>query len=79
MENKHFLFILLLSLSHGLVFSQNNNFTITGKILESSSKKPLEFVNIFLFLNNDSVVIKSAVSDEVGISKCMMFRSERIA
>ena len=41
--------------------------TVSGKVVDSSSKKPVEYANISIFSSKDSSIITGAVSNENGI------------
>ena len=44
----------------------NNSGTITGKVFDLSTKKPIEFSNVILFNQKDSTQITGAVTDKNG-------------
>lgn len=53
-----------------LITSINNNSfgqsILTGKIIEESTKEPMEFVNVGLYLENDTMLIAGALTDRQG-------------
>ena len=57
-----------------IVFAQNGS--ISGKIVESSTKQPVEFATIALMANGNNVVIKQEVSNAKGVYKFLDIVSE---
>ena len=55
------LFFLCLQL-----FSQGNDFRVTGTVLDRSSKKAIEFATVQLLNSRDSAVMKTTVTDQKG-------------
>ncbi len=69
--------VLVLTISSVIAFGQqyNANFkkeelnlsgTIAGKVLDSSTKKPVEYANVSLFNSKDSSIVNGAVTNENG-------------
>ena len=58
--------ILFYFIFHFNVFSQQHNGFVTGKIIEDSTKLPLEFVTVGIVNSNDSNSIKGVGTDQKG-------------
>lgn len=64
LNKKHLLYLIVFFLFLSLnAFGQSNN--ITGRILDQSTKEPVEYANVTLF-RQDSVFIEGTVSDTIG-------------
>ncbi len=64
LNKKHLLYLIVFFLFLSLnAFGQSNN--ITGRILDQSTKEPIEYANVTLF-RQDSVFIEGTVSDTIG-------------
>jgi outer membrane receptor protein involved in Fe transport len=62
-----FIFILLLlSVSSAQEMQQRRGGTITGTVIESGSKHPIEYANIILFRAADSTQVTGTISDNEG-------------
>ncbi|MBV7440042.1 carboxypeptidase-like regulatory domain-containing protein [Weeksellaceae bacterium TAE3-ERU29] len=59
---KKYVFLLFLSVNGINVFAQQH---ITGKVINSSTQTPIEFVNVLLF-QNDSIPVTGTITDELG-------------
>ena len=76
--------IILITLFFSLiVFAQERqgNFpggTISGKILDASTKHPIEYANIVVFLSKDSTMLTGGVSDKEGNFRLSISRPGRL-
>ncbi|MDD3005290.1 outer membrane beta-barrel protein [Flavobacterium sp.] len=64
MLKKHFICLLFLSFS-SLIFAQNT-ITIKGKVIENTSKLPLESATVYLTTVKDSTIIDYTITDKNG-------------
>lgn len=65
------IFIIILSALSVQVYSQKridlkNGGTITGRVFDETTKRPIEFSNVILFTQRDSVQVTGAVTDKEG-------------
>jgi len=61
--------LLLFIFSRNDIYSQNNNFTIIGNIIENQTNTPLFYVNVGLLNEMDSTVVHSTTTDKDGSFK----------
>jgi outer membrane receptor protein involved in Fe transport len=62
---KYIILIGLLCINDSL-FSQQSNRVISGTVVDKISKQPVEFVNVVLLTDKDSIVVKGTVTDKKG-------------
>ena len=58
--------ILIYFIFHFNLYAQQHNGFVTGKIIEDSTKLPLEFVTVKIVNSNDSNSIKRVGTDQKG-------------
>lgn len=61
-------FLILLLFIPGFIFAQNNG-VVTGRVTETSSAQPLEFVSLMLMRPGNTTIIKQEVTDKKGVYK----------
>ncbi len=71
MSNRKIIFIIFAIVFSNLLFAQQKNDSknsgiISGKVIDLSTKKPVEFSNVILFNQKDSSQITGAVTDKNG-------------
>ncbi len=63
---KKFTYLLVFIVCGFPAHAQENNRTITGKVIEQNGK-PLEFANATLMAQNDSSIVQGVVTDSIGV------------
>ncbi|MDR2805409.1 MAG: carboxypeptidase-like regulatory domain-containing protein, partial [Dysgonamonadaceae bacterium] len=61
------IFVGIIGLSFLFAFSVKASVPVSGKVIEATSKKPLEYANVVLLSLPDSVFITGTVSGEDGL------------